>query len=1257
MEGMEEEAAAAAKSAGGSPQGSKIASRIASPMEVTAIESSSPEQQLDNGHLPRPWLCPPEDRTPSPMTPHPPRAWRVQLQGPSVLEFKVRALREKMTAGKQGVNPDPTSHERASFKKLKCRRVKGSGEGSSLPDALVVSHDQTLTDGQLDGSVNDKEPARNGYPRPPRLPVPGLECWSRRSLWPPEAVWMLPDHERGLVPGPNSSQDSPVHRAAPSRPEGPGPCNKTTHTLNLRKGRSYPLRDGLATGGDLDSTSLTSQEDFVPRTPLLGGLWRAGDLAALGTGGSALSLSDRVERNRLLLQEMLSVSGQGPPKVGILAWTPSWDQAAPERPAGDMDWDSGISPQDSDQNRDHRRSPALDPRVTFPSRDSPQNGNLSDSSSGESSSGLWPKQSASPSSHVRFEDESAGDVESRYLERQQQRQRQVLNSVLQAVDQGPLRSKPDLTNYVNGGERRRDAGEGALHRLAGRLHRWGLPPPPLPPPNSERKCRACGNCIEQQRPMEGRAPPNPRILQEIEAACGVEGVLAESHSSRGLSSPVRFLFAEPGLHAEWIRETHIGDTVRPEEVDSALDSTDTSHSCRTVGEELGISQPSRTRGRTRASRPREGHRLSRKMELPRGPEAQHRLPDVDHVEVGDEGKEGRGHTPAGTLCSREDAVPKPPALESKRASLGPQWQHGPGLGNPGAHLADSPPPCRTAYATTSSMNFQLSGPGRQAQVIESHESLETASSFSLEQSHAEPSAPHQAQQPVASLSSEGRVPTPPSSRKTASSPMPHRKAALAGSCRAGDLRDPGDTSLPSSRSVVPRTCERMPPQIQSRSPQVRRPLLALSTNNCNNGEPPGLQEPWGEATPEGRVERGPCSQEAEPPPENSREGGLQGFPGPAAIGTISSTGTTLSLALEEPDEGPQRTEPRSGGRVPSGASPGVSAGLSPPSAAPPERNKKSGSSIASTLGLKKFFAALGQSTRPKLGKSRSYSVEQLQSPAPNPASHTSTPKVKRIPSLQSLHLVSPSHQHRKAASFQNLYSLLSNKVDRSSLYLVGEPEDHSATGRLAKAPPRRALSVEDVGAPSLARAVGRVVEVYPDGTSQLKLQRSPEGTFGFCVASGNGRRDSGHQEKAHDPPTECSNVTGFPGSPNWPLGAPFPQGSGIPAQVFVGRSCGWFPNPSFTHSFLYAYLCAFAGVPFPQATLTPWWLSQILEGAALGSMPDLGPAPLPPQNLVPLALYCGSFHVELLAYPLPNLLGHNGTSLTLLPRLFSTTNL
>lgn len=57
--------------------------------------------------------------------------------------------------------------------------------------------------------------------------------------------------------------------------------------------------------------------------------------------------------------------------------------------------------------------------------------------------------------------------------------------------------------------------------------------------------------------------------------------------------------------------------------------------------------------------------------------------------------------------------------------------------------------------------------------------------------------------------------------------------------------------------------------------------------------------------------------------------------------------------------------------------------------------------------------------------------------------------------------------------------------------------------------PRRSLSVEDIGAPGRLRAVGRVVEVFPDGTSQLELQRPPHGAFGFRVTSGHGRPDTG----------------------------------------------------------------------------------------------------------------------------------------------------
>uniref|UniRef100_A0A452UR82 KIAA1614 ortholog n=1 Tax=Ursus maritimus TaxID=29073 RepID=A0A452UR82_URSMA len=945
--------------------GTQIRSRTASSMEMTsAVERSGPEPPLDHGHLPRPWSCSLEDRTPSLMAPQHLRAWGIQLQGPSVLESKVRALKEKMTAGKQGVSPCLTSHERPS-KKPKCRRVKMGGagtlsEGSSLPVAEGVLPAQNLTDGQLDSGINKEEPAQNGIPRPPRPPSPRLECRNGRSPWPPAAVPPLPDNERSLLPGPGSLQESPVHRVTPSRPGGPGPCNKTAHMRNLRKGRSYAIQDGLVTGGDLDSLSLTCEEDFVPRPALLGGLWRAGELGALGPGGSALSLSDRVERNRLLLQEMLNVGGQGPPKVGIPAWTPCWDRGLPERPAGDVDWDSGISLQDSDQNR------------TF---------------------GPKPESVLSP----RHE-------EAKHL----------LQRARMKARTRPLRASHEIVPAIAQGSR------------------------------------------------DGRR--SPVLDSRMPFAC---------------------------------RDT-------PQNGNTSDSSS---------GEPRG---PARGNSpRLRASRPREGPRWFWKAEseLPGSPQAPHHLPGVDAVEGAPEVKEGRGHVPEETLFPGEDGFAKPPVLESKRASLGSQWQLGPGLGNHWVHQVDSQALSRTAYALASSMKLGSSGPGRQAQDAGSHESLETASAPPLQQSSTEPSALHQAQQPTSFLCHEGWVPTPPSSRKT-TSPGSHRKAGLAGPRSLGEQGEPVDPPLPPSRSVVPRTCELSPAQTQPNGPPVRHPLLALSTNNCNNSMPPGLQEPCGGASHQGRVQEGPRSQE--PPPENhSDNGGVQGVLGPAAVGTVSPMSTTLSLASEEPEfsrepeEGLQRPEMSSGEQVSSRALPGVSAGPGPPSTAPSDRSKKSSSSLASTLGLKKLFLALGHSTRPQLGKARSYSVEQLQSPTPGPASHTSTPRAKKAPSLQSLHLVSPSHQHRKAASFQNLHSLLNGKGDRSSLYMVGEPGDHSAAGRPAKASPRRALSVEDVSAPSQARAVGRVVEVFPDGTTQLQLQRSPEGTFGFCVASGNGRRDSG----------------------------------------------------------------------------------------------------------------------------------------------------
>ncbi|XP_026643426.1 uncharacterized protein KIAA1614 homolog isoform X2 [Microtus ochrogaster] len=923
-------------------QASKSGSRTASTMQVTPAVARNGPELPDSGPLPGPTFCLQGDRTPSLVAPKPPRTWKLQLQGPSVLESKVKALKEKMTARKQGANPCPTSYERPSPPKSKCCQVKPEAvwsllEGSPLPDTLVVPHAQNQTDGQLDISVNEKKPARNGGSRPS---TPGLGSCNGQSLWSPEAVWLLADHGDGPAPGSGSLQESPNNQVSVGQPEGPGPC-KTTHLSSLKKRRPYLLGDGVVTEGDLDNRTLTtSKEDLVPRTDLPEMFRRAGGLGALGTGTNVLSLSEQVERNRLLLQEMLKVSRQGSSSVGSPDRTPSWDRAASERPAGDVDWDSGTPLQDSGQSRicvpklepvlsardegtkhltQHARmkartqplrashdivptiaqgsrngqsSPALDVRSTSASRESLQNGNLSDSSSVESGNGQWPRQGMPPS-HVRFEDESAHEAESRYLERRQQRQRQVLCTVLPAVGQGPLRSKPDLTNYIN-----HNMGNGAFRRPVGSLDHSDLLAPPSTW-NSERPCSACGSYLEERCPAEGRAAPDLRVLQGLQATCE-QALLLGPCNSHDLSSPF------PGLHAEWIRETHITDTVgtRPEEGDSALNSAINSDS-RTDIKDARTSQPSGAGGQIQGSSPRQWQCDSRPQE-------------------------------------------------------GPRW---------------------------------------------------------------------------------------------------------------------------------PRTEVELPWDLQA-WPHIH-------------------EEPRGAAVPKSRVDREYCCQEPGLPLESDRDGTLQDSPQSADVATVNSTAVTLSLTSEEPGchLEPHRTESSSGGHMPTGASPEASAGHAPPSTTHSDGSKKRRSSISSTLGLKKLFSALGHIPRASLGTSRSYSVEQLQPSALAP--QTSTSKMKRAPSLQILHLVSPSHQHRKAASFQNLHSLLGGKGDRSSFYRVEGSGDPSTPSRPAKAFPHRALSVEDVGAPSLARTVGRVVEVFPDGTSQLQLQRPPEGTFGFHVAYGNGRRDSG----------------------------------------------------------------------------------------------------------------------------------------------------
>ncbi|XP_069837261.1 uncharacterized protein KIAA1614 homolog [Dendropsophus ebraccatus] len=158
-------------------------------------------------------------------------------------------------------------------------------------------------------------------------------------------------------------------------------------------------------------------------------------------------------------------------------------------------------------------------------------------------------------------------------------------------------------------------------------------------------------------------------------------------------------------------------------------------------------------------------------------------------------------------------------------------------------------------------------------------------------------------------------------------------------------------------------------------------------------------------------------------------------------------------------------------------------------------------------GMRKIFSSIGLTSRPKLERFQSPSLEQITSPDfhkgrksanGDSESYIGSEKlgmIKKSPSLQSLKLMSPFNLPRRASSVQNLLG----KSDRSAAYITGD----------VNTAPRRALSVEDIGSPGMARALGKVAEVYPDGTRLLELHCLQKGGFGFSISSGNGRPDSG----------------------------------------------------------------------------------------------------------------------------------------------------
>ncbi|MFT7801627.1 uncharacterized protein KIAA1614-like isoform X1 [Arapaima gigas] len=226
-----------------------------------------------------------------------------------------------------------------------------------------------------------------------------------------------------------------------------------------------------------------------------GGLWRTDSWDSVCSSSSSVSLAERVEINRGILKHMLNKAWhKGIEETSALESEQPSNSHEMQQSNGrglislhDSDWDSGISLHGSEHTHSRslvsgdelpmsprlqqarlllerarsksRRCPlkgdhtilplqrsckelggvALH-RTPLPSRESLTLGNLSDSSSGDSTCGPWLRRGTSPT-RVRFQDESEKDAEVRYLERQRRRAAERAQDLLS--------TKPSFHSYTH----------------------------------------------------------------------------------------------------------------------------------------------------------------------------------------------------------------------------------------------------------------------------------------------------------------------------------------------------------------------------------------------------------------------------------------------------------------------------------------------------------------------------------------------------------------------------------------------------------------------------------------------------------------------------------------------------------------------------------------------------------------------------------------------------------------------------------------
>ncbi|XP_058031690.1 uncharacterized protein KIAA1614 homolog isoform X3 [Ahaetulla prasina] len=766
-------------------------------------------------------------------------------------------------------------------------------------------------------------------------------------------------------------------------------------------------------------------------------------------------------------------------------------------------------------------------------------GNQSDSSSGDSSYGQQRKQGPS-SSRVRFEDESARDAEVRYMERLQQRQKRPLDSVLLSLGQGPLLSKPDLAGYINGDLQRKDKsinkpswehqsmGQGAkmhIHQSNGGCSEKGTPLQV----NKESKCSTCGSYINNSADTRVNQTGNGKHEIANVLPGGSDTVHTNGNKELGASqensrtkplgpkrTPLWILPSRQRVFSECVRETYIGEVTSAEDVDSALGSTtDTSDSYRTDSEEAGISSlqfPIKNcHGvpRLLCSSEKKSNSVTRDGQWGNGSCKTSKeiiwgnIPNVSRLEIGSSTDEAQSCSLQGGSVVKDQetqaAVPRSKHLLNL-CQMEKEDKDKAQTKVPGVQLREPVSPIYSQQLVfQDGIKVPMNRPVNHLCQTKQH-TKQVATTNNL----------------------MNLIPAPPATGKVPSSPMSYRRAVLTGSHKlikqdSGHITKTNELSVSAAYSDFQDAgVSGLEEHNGQQNPGTVSKHLALSSNNHNNVS----TKPEAETIITGRDEQ---LQESEKMGKNQvgPSSSTCGVP-PVVPNVISSTAINLSLTTEETNftistQSISREAPVADTQKIKPGQANIIQCKHLEVYPQPKKQQSIKKEVSSTSGLKKFFTTLSQSTKQRLGRFRCYSMEQismLESGAAKPNMETGpdticSPKMKKVPSLQSLQRVSPFCQPRKASSVQNLHSFL-GKNNRSNVYLVGEPKDEEASSnRKTRTQHRRSLSVEDIGSPNLARTVGRVVAVFPDGTSQLELQRSQQCNFGFRVSSGNGRPDTG----------------------------------------------------------------------------------------------------------------------------------------------------